>query len=365
MDARVRQQVRERQRPRIDVLEMEAAFGANLYDFSRLRQAAGHDKRAYPAIQLAQRAHQWSLGLAYDTLRHIKDDDVVYATGEDVGFPLAAMMRARHLTRPRLIVRLEEPNYGRTVWRRLAYNLHRHYALARIDKLVCRTSAHLQFLHSVDRVPMSKLVVVKEPVDPAFFSATAADEPPGLESIAHKPYIVSAGLEMRDYPTLIEAVRGLPVNLIIGAGSPWSHSRFDGRDRGRMPPNVHVSSFLPTQMRDLYRFAAFVVVPIKPTLRTCGVSVMLEAWSMERAVIVSRTTGLLDYVTEDEDALFVDPYNVQALRTRIAYLLEHRDVAERLGRNGRVLVEREHALPEYVRQIGSIMASTLNELPRS
>jgi len=351
IDDSVRAAVADRRRPRVDVLEMEKAFGAELYDFSRLVERPHDDRRAGRMLAFAARRGQSSLALAYDVLDRVKDDDAVYVTGEDVGFPLAALLQLARRRQPRLVVRLEEPIYGRTVWRRGLFALHRQNALRRVDKLLCRTSAHLQYLHAVEHVPMGKLAVVGETVDPTFFAPTipvTADA--AVDALTHRPFIVSAGLERRDYATLIEAVRGLPVQLVIGAGSPWSHTGFDhGTD---LPPNVTVSSFSPTQMRELYRSAALVVVPIAPTLRACGMNVVLEAWAMGKAVIATRTVGLVDYIVDGETGVLVPPYDTTAMRSALTRVLDNDSVADKLGSAGRHVVETERNLDHYIARVG-------------
>jgi glycosyltransferase involved in cell wall biosynthesis len=200
---------------------------------------------------------------------------------------------------------------------------------------------------------MEKLSVVGESVDDEFFSPDAPDltGPQDLSS----PLVVSAGLERRDYGTLIEAVRDLPLNLVIGAGSPWSHESFRGSDLNSLPSNVLVESYTPTEMRELYRKAAFVVVPVKPSLRSCGISVVLEAWAMSRAVIATRTSGLMDYVTDGTSGIFTEPFDVAGLRIAICDLIEQPQRAADLGRNGRDIVASDRNLTRYVHRITAIL----------
>jgi glycosyltransferase involved in cell wall biosynthesis len=355
LDAR-RRQVARGERPRIDVLEMESRFGARVYDFDRLYDA-GLTVRLLRF--LAGKSGLWSFCLALYCLRRVKDDDVVYATGEDVGYPLAFLLRLFRLRRPRLLVRLEQPTYGRTAIRRALYNLFLNAALKRVHLTITRNTAHIHYLSSNLRVPLDALTYVPEPTDPSFFDPVAA-APAGRRgngASAH-PVIISAGLERRDYPTLIEAMRGVPARLIIGAGSPWSHARFSAAED--LPDNVTVSSFSPAQLRDLYRAARFVVVSVQPSLQDCGMNVILEAWAMGKGVIVSRTVGLLDSVHDGEDALFVPPADPQALRSRILHLLQHPDEADRLGRSGRARVQSELNLDRFLDRIGDRLAAALD-----
>ncbi len=352
-----RREVRDGERPRIDVLEMESRFQARVYDFNRLKHEAKGDWKARFILGLARKTGLWSACLAYYALGSVKNDDVVYATGEDVGFPLAVMMRLFGLKRARLLVRLEQPTYGRTLLRQMAFNTFMRAALRRVDLTICRTTAHVQYLNSLFKVPMAALSFAPETTDPVFFSPKAAGKTGTSDLIPPQPYIVSGGLEMRDFPTLIDAVRGLPVHLVIGAGSPWSQLRFVYDQT--LPANVRISSFTLLEMRALYRNAAFVVVPIRPTLRACGMNVVLEGWAMEKAVIVTRSIGQLDYATDNETALFVKPGDVEEMRTKIVYLLEHPEEAERLGRNGRQHVDTNLNVDRFIDIVQQSLMSVL------
>jgi glycosyltransferase involved in cell wall biosynthesis len=258
-------------------------------------------------------------------------------------------------------MRLEQPTYGRTTARKALFDVYTSIALRRVDKILCRTTAHLQYLHSVFHIPIEKLEWVPETTDPAFFSPGQPVQTLELQLPSGQPCIVSAGLEMRDYQTLIAAVRDLPVQLVIAAGSPWSHAQFEGPHNQKLPPNVLVSALKPAQMRELYRAATVVVVPVKPTLRACGMNVVLEGWAMQKPVIATRTVGLVDYITEGETGLFVRPLDAKDLRARITYLRERPDEAERLGRNGRRFVEQQLNVDRYVHGVSQIMSKLMQD----
>ncbi|MEP7190806.1 MAG: glycosyltransferase family 4 protein [Roseiflexaceae bacterium] len=349
------------EKPRMNELEIQSQLGAQLYDFGWFKDRASHQRSARLLYWAANRIGQWSLWLALLSFWTMKEYDVVYATGEDVGLPLAALLRLAGKKYPRVIMRLEQPTYGRTLFRRFVFNSLLRFALKRIDLTLCRTNAHAQMLKEAFGASPETVVFTPETTDKLFFSnSTTAVSCDSLD-IPTTPYIVSAGLEMRDYPTLIAAVRDLPVKVIIGAGSPWSKFRFDANSTPDLPDNVRVSSFTAAQMRELYRSAAFVVAPIKPTLRACGMNVVLEAWAMGRAVIASRTVGLTDYIQQNETGIFVEPSNVEDLRSKILYLLQQPDEATRLGQNGSKRVATDLNLERYI----GILAAAIAKLRRA
>jgi glycosyltransferase involved in cell wall biosynthesis len=113
------------------------------------------------------------------------------------------------------------------------------------------------------------------------------------------PVICAVGLEFRDYPTLIEAVRDLPVTVIIAAASPWS-KRSDTTANQAIPENVIVQRFSQYKLRDVYAASRFMVMPLYDVPFQAGVTAILEAMAMEKAVICSRTSGQTDIVIESE-----------------------------------------------------------------
>jgi glycosyltransferase involved in cell wall biosynthesis len=217
-------------------------------------------------------------------------------------------------------------------------------------------------------------------VDTAFWSPPAAAD-------GDAAVISSAGLEYRDYPTLIEAARGEPLQAVIAAGSRWSKHRNSSRGID-LPGNVAVTSLNYLGLRELYARSRFVVMPLRETDNQAGITTILEAMAMGRAVIVSATRGQRDVVrgrlveadgvtgrviggpagfgiarplAEEETGLYVPPGDPAALRTAIRYLLDRPDEAERLGAAGRRLVATEMNLDLYVRRIAGWMRGTAAE----
>jgi glycosyltransferase involved in cell wall biosynthesis len=319
------------QRPRVDVFDLEQRLGAQVYDFTWLNDPAAHGPFARRLIGLAKRLVGWSAALSLTAYWRLRDDDLVYATGEDVGLPLAMLLRLLRRNRPRLLLRTEQPVFGRTPLRRSLFAAYVGLAIKRVDLTFCRTRAHVRYLISEHGVAAEKVRFVPETTDDRYFTPEQATVP--VEHGIDEPFILSAGLEMRDYETLLAAVRDLPVRVVIAAGSPWSQLQYSSQ-QAALPANVQVASFPRFQMRELYRAANLVVLPIKQTDRACGMNVVLEAWAMERPVIATRTMGLVDYIEDGRTGSFVEVGDVGGLRSRIVQMLGQPEEAQRLGRNG-------------------------------
>jgi len=192
------------------------------------------------------------------------------------------------------------------------------------------------------------LRVLPESTDLQFFDPDKDDDPPD-----ESDYVMAAGLERRDYATLIEVAPRLPVAVVIAAGSPWSKARF--HVDGELPPNVRVGQFDSRQLRRLYAGARCVIVPIQPTMRTCGVSVVQEARAMRRPVVATRTLGLLDYIDDGETGLLARPKDADDLLEKVRSVLDDPVLAERLGEQGRRAVCSRFSLDGYVDGIVELM----------
>ena len=337
------------EKPRVDVMEMEAGFDAQLYDYEWLSQTADRNWFGRLLLNFARRYGHWSELLALRAVWLLRQYEVVYVTGEDIGLPLAFLLRLFGFRYPRLVVRMEQPSFGRTEFRRFLYRMLLRFTLPRIDTILCRTEAHVSYLQRNFDLSKTEVFFSPETTDTTFFNP--AHPPVALQSLKSlpKPFIVSAGLEMRDYETLISAVEGLPVTALICAGSPWAKVHY--RPSNSLPENVIVRSFNQLEMRELYRSAAFVVLPVKPTQRACGMNVILEAWSMGKAVIASRTEGLVSYIQDQTTGCFVTPGDIGELRSAIVRLLEDPVETQRLGKNGYQEVRRELNLERYLETV--------------
>lgn len=139
-------------------------------------------------------------------------------------------------------------------------------------------------------------------------------------------YIFVGGYTNRDYPTLLEAVRGLPYRTVICVGS----KRILGQD---IPTNVEVFENLgEDDFNRRMAASAFVVVPLRAgVLEMGGRQVFQNAMTMGKAVIVTDTTAT-DYITNNITGLLVPPECPALLREAILLLMSNRSVAERLGR---------------------------------
>lgn len=179
--------------------------------------------------------------------------------------------------------------------------------------------------------PDCRAIAIYHPIDTDFYKPQAVPD---------EGYILTVGNDIgRDFKTLIAASRELGAKVIIKS----NERSIPATD---LPDNVTVIkeriSF--DELRLLYAKAHFVVVPLLDYPHAGGVNGVLEAMAMGKAPIVSRSQGIKDYLVENENAIVVEPGNVEQLAGAMRYLLDNPHEVERIGRNAREYVVNTHTV---------------------
>jgi glycosyltransferase involved in cell wall biosynthesis len=215
-----------------------------------------------------------------------------------------------------------------------------------MDIIFVYAQTQLDYARETLQIPAEKLRLIPFHADTRFYHPTSGGPP--------RRRLSSAGLELRDYPTLIEAVRDLDVEVCLAAASPWSKRKNEtaGRD---LPPHVSARSYNYRELRDLYASSLFVVVPLYENDFQAGVTTILEAMAMGKAVIVSRTTGQRDVIRDGIDGVYVPPGDAEALRRAIVRLLEHPEQVTRLGLEARRTIESHMSLDLWTQRISAVV----------
>jgi glycosyltransferase involved in cell wall biosynthesis len=320
-------------RPRVDYLELARALDAELIDRMTARRHGGR------AGRLIGRFAGDDVLLAWACFRRRHDVDVVFTDGEQVGIPYAAMtLLARRRPLHAMVAHIVSVPKKSLLIRTL--HLHR-----RIDRVFTYASAQRRFV--VDRLHARPEDVSLTPfmVDTAFFAPLQRAPNP-------RPLVCSAGLEYRDYPTLVEAVRGLDVDVVLAAASPWSRRRDTSADVD-LPENVEVRRLGFADLRELYAAADLVVVPIVQTEFQAGITTILEAMAMGKPVVCTRTTGQTDTIVDGETGVYVPPGDPLAMRAAIERVLADVGLRRRLGAAARRWAVEHADVEVYARRLAS------------
>lgn len=320
-------------RPRADYVQYADAAAADLLDYSEAARRGGRLGR------LVQRAGGNNALLAYVCWRQRRRYDAIITDGEQVGLPYALMCRlSRRRTLPVHMMIVHIMSVPKKVRLFRAGGLR-----SRIDAMFVYATSQREFaIRELDMAP-DDVVLTTFMVDTEFFA-------PGTVQVEQRRMVCSAGLEFRDYPTLVEAVRDLDVEVVVAAASPWSKRTTEVAEGG-VPSNVTVTKLSLFELRALYAEARFVVMPLQPVEFQAGITTILEAMAMGKAIVCSRTAGQTDAITDGVSGVYVPPSDAAALRDAIVDLLDNDDRARRLGEGAREWVTREADIEVYVNRI--------------
>ena len=202
--------------------------------------------------------------------------------------------------------------------------LYRALGLGRcVDRMFVYATSQEKFVEESLGFPPERVVLTPFMVDTAFFAPDAVPAQAGR-------LICAAGLELRDYRTLIQAVHGLDVRVVIASGSPWS-TRPDTARSEALPDNVEVCTLDFVALRQLYADSLFVVMPLHDVEFQAGITTILEAMAMGKAVVCSRTRGQTDALVDGVTGIYVPPGDPVALRAAIERLARGSRAGERAG----------------------------------
>jgi glycosyltransferase involved in cell wall biosynthesis len=292
----------------------------------------------------------WALALlGYQRCRQY---DAVYTHSEIVGVPFALLIltlsrRPRHVTTAYYL-------FGRrnTLWFRLL-RVHRG-----MDKIFTLAREQYETGRGALRISESKLVCLEACgyVDAKFFSA------PTGQTVDQRQ-ICSAGLEFRDYGTLLNAVAALPgIKLKIDPASPWSLHRNEADDL-QIPPNAEICHMELGAVRRLYAESAAIIIPLYPNPIGAGTTTLVEGMLMGKPVIVTCSkdktfSGRRDLVDGD-NVVMVGACDVAGLRSAIERLMNDQELRSRVGASARRWAEQHASREQWLKiMIDALSAAT-------
>lgn len=221
-----------------------------------------------------------------------------------------------------------------------------------VDRIILMSSVQRNFaLHEL-KIPESRIVLLRWPVDQKFWRPM--DQPTDM--------ICAVGREMRDYGTLINAIRDVHIpchiaaNYFPGKKDAWIKTIEQARP---IPEHITIGKKDFLELRALYARSRFVVIPLLPTDTDNGTTAILEAMAMGKAVICSSVEGQKDVIENGRTGILVPPGDARALQEAIVHLRDNPDVACRLGKNGRKHVEQYHSLDSWVLNVQHVLREVI------
>lgn len=315
-------------RPRPEYLLLEADHGVELLDWSRLPGPSRSRSGWRSAVHVAA------------ALRTLEAHEVVFSDGEHVGIPLALALRALGITMPHLVIGHHLTTRPKAS---LMRNLRAHQGMTRI---LVHSSRQRELAHRELGIPAAKLDYVPYYADTEFWCPTGA---------AEERLVVAAGREHRDYATLAAACGGLQASVFVAAGSVHSPAA-SNRIPIEWPSNFEHGFAGYRELRDLYARASVVVVPLVETDFQAGVTTVLEAMAMGKAVIVTATKGRSGVVHDGLTGITVSPGDAAELGDAVRYLLENPAERRRLGWSAREAIVDGYSVEAYAGRLAGHLA---------
>ena len=142
-------------------------------------------------------------------------------------------------------------------------------------------------------------------------------------------YVCAVGGNARDYGTLADAARLLPEVPMVWVVRPENLVGID------VPSHVRVVSNIPYKASMNYlAFARFMVLPLKGAEVPCGHVTLVSAMYLRKAIVVTDSAGVSDYVQEGATGLLVPAADAAAMAARISELWDAPERASQLGNSG-------------------------------
>jgi glycosyltransferase involved in cell wall biosynthesis len=173
-------------------------------------------------------------------------------------------------------------------------------------------------------------------------------------------YVLGIGNDgNRDWNTLVAAAAEIPAEVRIFTRR---------RPPSSLPGNVrwqdadwYTQVLSDAEVRDLYRRAAVVVVPVNDVPQPSGQSVTLQAMACGRPVVLTGGRGLWapETLRHEDNVVLVPPYDPSALAEETRRLLRDRERAATIGAAARESVLLDASTVAYAERLEAICAHAL------
>ncbi|SNR77513.1 glycosyltransferase family 4 protein [Blastococcus mobilis] len=332
------------ERPRTDYVELAQAINGDVMDMAYL-----NDRATWIARAITARGRTVPAQVTEAFLRRRQYQNIV-ARADRLGLPLAGMFKAARSRRDLVLI---------SVWlspRKKAAFLQPLRVDSHLKAIVAYSSVQMEYAAEHLGVPRAKLHHVRMQADERFWRHDGRPS---------ENLICAVGAEARDYATLLEAVRGLDVQVEIAVGSSVLRSGNAALDLGPtvrpilasdLPPNVRLRQQLDhRELRELYARARLVVVPLRDVDFDAGGTVISEAMMMGKPVVLTQIRGQADFIRDGETGLYVPPADPGALRVALERLLTNPEEAERMGGAAKRFAETHLTLDGWVAAVAEVI----------
>lgn len=275
---------------------------------------------------IAQTGMGFKIDQATALLPKIKNYDVLVGTGDSAGLPLLALKYFGIIKKPVIFMTAglagalkdKEDTWVGKFYKKI---------LPMADIFTSYAQVEIDFFEKEMGVEKGRIIYMPLATDWNYFSQKSKSE---------RNIICAVGTESgRDYKTLFEAVKDLPVRVEVACHP-------DNIKDLEVPSNVKIHFNIPVQdVLKIYQRSLISVVPCFERFRSSGQMVLLESAAAGLPIIASQILGITTAFNfqDKKHLLFVKPSNPKDLRNKILVLLQDQNLSRKLARNASTLVK--------------------------
>jgi len=231
-----------------------------------------------------------------------------------------------------LLHRKSQSGFRRWIWRKL---------LPSADAIVSLVKAQSETVSNVFRVPLARCHFVPMPLDAAFFEK--------VDPLDEKDFVLAVGTnDGKDFETLLEALP-LGESLVIvtdgfNAAKIRAHRCFGA--------GIQVREAVPAvELRELYRQAKLVVIPLADTAHGSGHTVLMENMALGKILIVSASRSMRGYLEDGVNAISVPVGDPRALRKALQSVLAHPERFKAMRERAALDARERFKAEDFARQL--------------
>ena len=257
--------------------------------------------------------------------------------------------------------------YTTTDLKMRAYNRLDRWSLPNADRLVTVCHAFARELASSTGVPLEKISVQHNSVQPG--AQVASVEVQSLRErlgiAADERIVLTVGRLSREkaHIDLLAAYQHLRLTnpdilsklVIVG----------DGPERGRLEARAEIDGnkdrvIFTGQIGEVQPFYAAADVFVLPSHSEGSPNVLLEAMAANLPIVATAVGGVPEILENNESALLVPANEPQTMAAAIARLLNDKDLAQRLTNNSAALIANQFTPENYVRALLEIYREVID-----
>ncbi|MCH8556261.1 MAG: glycosyltransferase family 4 protein [Balneolia bacterium] len=278
--------------------------------------------------------------------------NAILSQSEKVGLPLALVMKYLGMKTPHslIISRITSVYEKRTKRKMWFFNKTKDT----ISRYLIWSSNQRNIAINEIGINPERIILIKRGTDQLFWKQDSNDQ----------NMICSVGMEARDYPTLVEAMREVDIPIHIAAGQSRGELFETVKklyDIDNVPDNVTIGEKTLFELRDLYAKSRFSVVSLMPTDSDNGLTAILESMSMGKPVICTKAEGQIDVIRDGETGIMIPQGDPLAMREAILDLWNNPDKCREMGKKAQEYVDTYHNMEQFAEAIKREVEATVQE----